>query len=207
MSLFFLWDKVIYRPGSRTVCFSREPSYRYLAQRCISIQSKILSLLFHMDLSPPSPSLFFSSSGLFLRDVNPTEGCAGCAGGGIREARRRLVRCGTLSLKYPEVFFPRNCRSPSFLGSLNGPGYPGRIEKLPACSLSLFLSFSLSLSFLLIFLVPASFFSTFLLAKQFIRASASQTAAHYSTTIKLTELACAAAGFREFIAVSASEES
>lgn len=158
MSLFFLRDKVIYRPGSRTVCFSREPSYRYLAQRCISIQSKILSLLFHMDLSPPSPSLFFSSSGLFLRDVNPTEGCAGCAGGGIREARRRLVRCGTLSLKYPEVFFPRNCRSPSFLGSLNGPGYPGRIEKLPACSLSLFLSFSLSLSFLLIFLVPASFF-------------------------------------------------
>ena len=94
-----------------------------------------------MDLSPPFlPTLF-----LLLGDVDPTKDCAWDAGveGGIREARRRLVWCGTLSLKYPEVFFPRNCRSLSFLGSLNGPGYPGRIEKLPLCSISLFFLFSL----------------------------------------------------------------
>lgn len=140
-----------------------------------------------MDLpSSPSPSPFLLFS-LFFRSspgrCGSREGlCVGCVGdgGGIREARRRLVRCGTLSLKYPEVFFPRNCRSPSFLGSLNGPGYPRRIEKLPSLSISLFLSFPLSLQ--------RAFFSPFLLAKQFIRASASQTAAHYSTTIKLPEL-------------------
>lgn len=93
-----------------------------------------------------------------MGDVDSAKGmCVGCAAteeearGGIREARRRLVRRGTLSLKYPEVFFPRNCRSPSFLGSLNGSGYPGRIEKLPPRSpfLSLFYpSFSLSYFFL-----------------------------------------------------------
>lgn len=150
-----------------------------------------------MDLPPsPPPLLFpflsfsFSSSGLLLGDVDPTKDCAWVAQGlrgGIREARRRLVRCGTLSLKYPEVFFPRNCRSPSFLGSLNGPGYPGRIEKLPLCSLSLSSSLSL-FSFQPVSLALVPFFSPFLLAKQFIRASASQTAAHYSTTIKLPEL-------------------
>lgn len=99
---------------------------------------------------------------------------------GIREPRRRLVRYGTLSLKYPEVFFPRNCRSSSFLGSLNGPEYLGRIEKLPPRSL--FLRLLLPFPF---YLALVSFFPPFLLAKQFIRASASQTAAHYSTTIKL----------------------
>lgn len=127
----------------------------YLARRCISIRSKILSLLFHMDLPPHPflslillPFLFLSfsfSSGLLLGDVDLTKDCAWDAGveGSIREARRRLVWCGTLSLKYPEVFFPRNCRSLSFLRSLNGPGYPGRIEKLPPCSISLFSLFSL----------------------------------------------------------------
>lgn len=120
----------------------------------------------------------------------------------VREARRRLVRRGTLSLKYPEVFFPRNCRSLSFPGSLNGSGYPGRIEKLPPLSLflpfslplslSLYLFLSLSLPFCLCFFFIylsrlRTFFSLFLLTKQFIRASASQTVAHYSTTIKLHE--------------------
>ena len=142
-----------------------------------------------MDLSPPFlPLILLPTLFLLLGDVDPTKDCAWDAGveGGIREARRRLVWCGTLSLKYPEVFFPRNCRSLSFLGSLNGPGYPGRIEKLPLCSISLFSFFFLSFQLVLFALVP--FFSPFLLAKQFIRASALQTAAHYSTTIKFPEL-------------------
>lgn len=144
-----------------------------------------VSSISYVDLHSPSSlhlSLFLSLD-LLMGDVDPAKGmCVGCAtaeeetGDGIREARRRLVRRGTLSLKYPEVFFPRNCRSPSFLGSLNGSGYPERIEKLPPLFLSLYLSFSFSY-----------FFSPLLLTKQFIRASASQTVAHYSTTIKLHE--------------------
>lgn len=154
-----------------------------------------------MDLPPSLPPFCpypffssFSSSSLLLGDVDPAKDCAWVVQGlrgGIREARRRLVRCGTLSLKYPEVFFPRNCRSPSFLGSLNGPGYPGRIEKLPLRSISLSFSFPLFSLFLSLFNPSFSLsclFFPFLLAKQFIRASASQTAAHYSTTIKLLEL-------------------
>lgn len=129
-------------------------------------------------LSPVSshrPVFSFSSgsSGLFSRETwilrRIVRGFEEWGRGGIREARRRLVRRGTLSLKYPEVFFPRNCRSPSFLGSLNGPGYPRRIEKLPPHSISLsFLSpLSLSLVSTCPFCSPA-FFSPFLLAKQFI---------------------------------------
>lgn len=149
-----------------------------------------------MDLPPPPPSPSLRPSAPFptllllafsWETWIPRRIVRGLRGG-IREARRRLVWCGTLSLKYPEVFFPRNCRSPSFLGSLNGPGYPGRIEKLPPRSIFLsLLSSPLSL-FDLSFLLSLPFFSPFLLAKQFIRASASQTAAHYSTTIKLPEL-------------------
>lgn len=114
-----------------------------------------------MDLPPSLPPFCpypffssFSSSGLLLGDVDPAKDCAWVVQGlrgGIREARRRLVRCGTLSLKYPEVFFPRNCRSPSFLGSLNSPGYPGRIEKLPLRSISLSFSFPLFPLFLSLF--------------------------------------------------------
>lgn len=99
----------------------------------ISYGSRPLLLLF-----PVLVSLFFrfflASLSLWETWILRAKGCAcrlraraaGRRGKGregclvyTREARRRLVRRGTLSLKYPEVFFPRNCRSSSFLGSLS----------------------------------------------------------------------------------------
>lgn len=140
----------------RSVLFSREPSYIWPRDVFQFGRRYYLRYFMWISLSPPPlspPSLLLLRFFLVLRPPPGRRGSAkGCAwvvwrltkegggGGGIREARRRLVRCGTLSLKYPEVFFPRNCRSPSFLASLNGPGYPGRIEKLPLHALSLSLS-------------------------------------------------------------------
>lgn len=164
---YFLVGRSYLQTGSRAVCSSCEPSYilpgdvfqfgrRYCLCYFIWISLLLLPLSFL--------SFSFASSGLLLGDVDPTKDCAWVAQGlrgGIREARRRLVRCGTLSLKYPEVFFPRNCRSPSFLGSLNGPGYPGRIEKLPLCSIPLSLSLPLSLFFQSVSLALVPFFLRF----------------------------------------------
>jgi len=126
-----------------------------------SVEDIVSFLYFIWIVLPPALLLLFSLPPMSSLGIFPPNGSAWVAHGtegdegGIREARRRLVRYGTLSFKYPEVFFPRNCRSSSFLGSLNGPGYPERIEKLPLLSLSLSLSLSLLLS---LFLRPSPSF-------------------------------------------------
>jgi len=154
------------------VCSSCEPSYilpgdvfqfgrRYSLCYFIWISHLLLPLASSFS---SAFSFSFSSFGLLLRDVDSAKDCAWVVQGiegGIREAWRRLVWCGTLSLKYPEVFFPRNCRSPSFLGSLNGLGYPGRIEKLPSRSISFSSSSSSSSFSLSLFLSPFNLFHFF----------------------------------------------
>lgn len=103
--------------------------------------------------------------------------------GAGRYTQKRLVEAVTLSLKYPEVFFPRNSTS------LSPPeqGWISCEDREVTSSTfnhpSFFLFFSFFLSFHLSFF--PSYFPFCSLAKQFIRASTLQTATHYSRTIKL----------------------
>lgn len=163
--LIFSWDEVICRREAMQSALLVSLVISCPEMYFNSVEDTVSAISYGSSSFSPSLPLFFvsfSSSGLLLGDEDPTKDCAWVVQGlrgGIREARRRLVRCGTLSLKYPEVFFPRNCRSPSFLGSLNGPGYPGRIEKLPSCFTSL--SLSSSLSFQPVFLALVPFFLRF----------------------------------------------
>lgn len=113
-------------PGSRRVVSS---------SRSFVIPSRKIYFNSPGDNATPSTSHGRSLGGGKVKGTGAGVGVSKGVGEGSRWfTQQRLVQGVTLSLKYPEVFFPRNFYVSFFPPSLNSLGYPARIEKLP-CSL------------------------------------------------------------------------